>query len=1184
MSLIFQIIDWRTFYDFKTKTTVIQIFGKTEKGSSVLIEVDDYESCFYTLASIDQIKKAIDKINSSKKKGKEDINEDDLSIQKNIKSKRFYGFHGNETELFTKISSKSNIVLRKLSNKLLEMGEEVFESNKDVIVQFIHDHKIKSCGWISIDKKCLRKNKKHTNNKGITEYDYGYHDSYCRFHFLTSHVNIKPAPEEYELKMAPFVICAYDIETISSDDGFPQARREEDKIVSIASTFSIVNEECYRRVILIVSDQDFTFDDDKNEVIICADEEDLIKTWAELIRIEDPDVMTEWNGFGFDDNYIHERVMRLCGIVNYSEDIEISNVKKDYLETMQETETEKDTTVTNLSRDEIKEMNKLFPINLSRFDEPTEFVCKKLASAALGDSTMRYYDMKGRCVFDLMKVVRRDYKLISYKLDYVASYMFRDKIKKYEHNDGKTIINVDTKDLHNGQYVIILRNDGASDYECFDEKKFQITIIDKDTLSINEELDFNEFSMKGNYFICNVKDDVKPKEIFEKYRSGNIKDLKELSLYNIQDCELCNKLCNKMFVMVNNIGMANVCYVPLNWIFNRGQSPKVYSLVSKKCLEEGYKIRAIMKKEEEREDEDFTYEGALVVEPVPGIYPAIFCLDYHALYPSSMICRNISHETFLMGSDKEIKELMKKYENEYTFNEVKYLPLDKKIVEQREEQKKYKKLNAMNMDDLDIVISDDMIAKEKDKEKSCYFAVNKNGKIGLLPEILTELLDNREAVKKQMGKETDPFKKKLLNGLQLAYKVTCNSVYGQLGCNEQIGPIALKDIAACTTATGREMLGLAKHFATKLLPVFVEYAITSKVKFYEYCNEILINLKNKPEEEKNEIFEKYRTKIRELFLERDENGKLRRKYITNFTIAYGDTDSIFVNMNLRYNNENQDWVDGEELRTVYMNAGIIASDIVSGLLPHPEELEYEKVLSPFISMAKKRYVGNFYTFNPKKPDMQYNMGFVLKRRDNARIVKYVIGGVVDKLLNSGNLELAKKECIDYIKKCLDDILYGKFNIKMFVFSKSLKREYKNRDGIVHAVLADRIGIRDPGNKPAPNDRIDFAFFVNPTANLQGDRAETPEFIIENKLKIDYAFYIEHQLLKPCCQIIELFNNKIKDVFKDYIDKSYLIVEGRKLISFDDINNEECDNDENEMITNMMLSFNKKNKKTTRRKK
>ena len=723
--------------------------------------------------------------------------------------------------------------------------------------------------------------------------------------------------------------------------------------------------------------------------------------------------------------------------------------------------------------------------------------------------------------------------------------------------------------MHNDQYVVIIRNDGASDYECFDNKKFKVKLINDNSLVIDEVLNLEEFKMKGNYFICNVKDDVKPKEIFEKYRSGNIKDLRELSLYNIQDCELCNKLCNKMFVVVNNIGMANVCYVPLNWIFNRGQSPKVYSLVSKKCLEEGYKIRTLMKKEEEVE-EDITYEGALVVDPVPGIYNAIFCLDYHALYTSSMICKNISHETYLIGTDQEVKEMMDKYSDKYSFNEVKYLPLDKKIVDQRTDEKKYKKLDVMSLRDIG-----DISTIKESKEKHCYFAVDKSGKIGLLPEILNELLNNRESVKKQMSKETDPVKKKLLNGLQLAYKITCNSVYGQLGCNEQIGPIALKDIAACTTATGREMLMLAKHFATVNYPVIIEYALSNKNKYYDYCNKLLVNYSSKSEDEKKLILDDFRKKIRTLFLVRN-NGKLERKYITKFEIAYGDTDSIFVNMNLRY--RNGEWVYGEELRKVYMTAGSIASDIISGLLPYPEKLEYEKVLSPFISMAKKRYVGNYYTNNPAKPDMQYNMGFVLKRRDNARIVKYVIGGVVDKLLNNNNLEVAKKECIDYIRECLEDLINGKFNIKMFVFNKSLKREYKNKDGIVHAVLAERIGKRDPGNKPAPNDRIDFAYFVNPTAILQGDRAETPEFIIENNLRIDYAFYIEHQLLKPCCQIIELFNNKIKDVFKEYIDKCYLIVEGRKLISFNDIAIEE-NKDEMDInkITDLMISFNKKKK-------
>ena len=58
----------------------------------------------------------------------------------------------------------------------------------------------------------------------------------------------------------------------------------------------------------------------------------------------------------------------------------------------------------------------------------------------------------------------------------------------------------------------------------------------------------------------------------------------------------------------------------------------------------------------------------------------------------------------------------------------------------------------------------------------------------------------------------------------------------------------------------------------------------------------------------------------------------------------------------------------------------------------------------------------------------------------------------------------------------------------------------------------------------------------------------------------------------------MFNNKIKDVFKEYINKCCLIVEGRKLISFNDIAIEE-NKDEMDInkITDLMISFNKKKK-------
>jgi hypothetical protein len=39
--------------------------------------------------------------------------------------------------------------------------------------------------------------------------------------------------------------------------------------------------------------------------------------------------------------------------------------------------------------------------------------------------------------------------------------------------------------------------------------------------------------------------------------------------------------------------------------------------------------------------------------------------------------------------------------------------------------------------------------------------------------------------------------------------------------------------------------------------------------------------------------------------------------------------------------------------------------------------------------------------------------------------------------------------------------------------------------------------------------------------LQGEKIETPEFIIDNKVPIDYAFYITNQVMKPLQQLFGL---------------------------------------------------------------
>ena len=55
---------------------------------------------------------------------------------------------------------------------------------------------------------------------------------------------------------------------------------------------------------------------------------------------------------------------------------------------------------------------------------------------------------------------------------------------------------------------------------------------------------------------------------------------------------------------------------------------------------------------------------------------------------------------------------------------------------------------------------------------------------GLLPEILENLLAARKKAKAELKNETDPLKKKVLDGRQYALKVSANSVYGFTGAQQ----------------------------------------------------------------------------------------------------------------------------------------------------------------------------------------------------------------------------------------------------------------------------------------------------------------------------------------------------------------------------------------------------------------
>jgi DNA polymerase elongation subunit (family B) len=308
--------------------------------------------------------------------------------------------------------------------------------------------------------------------------------------------------------------------------------------------------------------------------------------------------------------------------------------------------------------------------------------------------------------------------------------------------------------------------------------------------------------------------------------------------------------------------------------------------------------------------------------------------------------------------------------------------------------------------------------------------------------------------------------KNILDKRQLSIKVTANSLYGQMGAITSA--FYEPDVAASTTAIGRKLLFYGRSIIEECydnINVQVSNGITVKVK--AQC-------------------------------------------------VYGDTDSVFFKFNLRNPETNEKIVNKEAL--IYtIELAKQAGELASKFLKAPHDLEYEKTFYPWILLSKKRYVGILYEDNPDKGKMKY-MGIVLKRRDNAPIVKDIYGGIVNIIMNEKSISKSVK----FLNECLEKLIACEYPIEKLLVTKSLRGYYKNPKQIAHKVLAERIGLRDSGNKPSSGDRMYYAYIMNSNKKaLQGEKIETPDFIKLNGLQLDYSHYISNQIMKPLLQLYAL---------------------------------------------------------------
>ena len=678
---------------------------------------------------------------------------------------------------------------------------------------------------------------------------------------------------------------------------------------------------------------------------------------------------------------------------------------------------------------------------------------------ASGQHDLKFIKMNGRLQVDLYNFFRREENLVSYKLDYVAGHFIGDFVKTIDKNEVEN-----ESIIHTNNMTGLL----VGSYIHFEEIGHTIDYYGGGAKFIVTKVNREDKS----FAIQNAK--INP-DFSKKIRwclakdDVTPKDIFEMTNGDDNDraviAKYCIQDCNLVHYLMNKVDILTG-FIEMSKIC----SVPMNFLVMRG---QGIKLTSYIAKKcrekntlmpvIEKGSSDDGYEGAIVLDPKCDLYldNPVACVDYASLYPSSMLSENLSHDSKVWTKEYDLANNLIKETGEK----------DKDGNYIYDNLPDYKYVDC-EYDTYVYVRKTPTSAAEKVKcgRKVCRFAQFPNGERAIMPSILEELLKARKSTRKLIPQQTDEFMKNVLDKRQLGYKLTANSLYGQ--CGAKTSTFYEKDVAASTTSTGRKLLTYAKRI------------------------------------------------IEECYGNRICDTKDYGKVMSKAEYIYGDTDSVFFTFNL-------ETLEGEPIRgkkalEITIELAQQAGEVASAFLKGPHDLEYEKTFMPFCLLSKKRYVGMLYELDPNKCKRK-EMGIVLKRRDNAPIVKDIYGGIIDILMKEKDIEKA----ISFLRESLQMIVDEKYPMDKLIITKSLRSGYKNPAQIAHKVLADRITQRDPGNKPSPGDRIPFVYIHSSKRNaLQGEKIETPSYIIENKIKIDYSFYITNQIMKPVQQVFALVLEKI----------------------------------------------------------
>lgn len=360
---------------------VIQMFGVTATGNSVLIRVHRFHHFFYVPVTDEEIRPRDleSALNARLRKEKVVLDGKVGVIKVEVVTKRsiMYYIPGDPEMKFYKITLIHPRHIRDVARVLQHGGLEVkkqpsggvarlpelltFETTLDYLLRFMIEVGLVGCSWLTLPPARYTITRDAKKSLMQLELDVEAND-------IIAH-----KPEGDWLSTAPIRRLSFDIECAGRKGIFPEP--EHDSVIQIANYLWVHGQE------KPISQVVFTLK--SCAAIVGADvvsfekEEEMLSAWSRFVRISDPDIVTGYNIVNFDLPYLLDRAAQL----------------------------------------QVKD----FPFLGRLIGQPTLMRKTRMSSSAFGTHESRSFSMHGRVVFDMLQLITREYRLRSYSLNSVSA-------------------------------------------------------------------------------------------------------------------------------------------------------------------------------------------------------------------------------------------------------------------------------------------------------------------------------------------------------------------------------------------------------------------------------------------------------------------------------------------------------------------------------------------------------------------------------------------------------------------------------------------------------------------------------------------------------------------------------------------------------------------------------------------